>query len=57
MKRERAIETLRELPVEFELEQLMEKLVFVEKVEKGLEQADKGKVKSHEHVKDFVKKW
>ena len=57
MKRDKAIDTVKELPVEFELEQLMEKLVFVEKVEKGLEQADQGKVTSHEKVKEMTKKW
>ena len=57
MKREKAIATIKELPPEFDLEDLMEKLVFVEKVEKGLKQLDEGKTISHESVKDVTKKW
>ena len=57
MKRDKAIETIKELPNEFDLEELMEKLVFVEKVEKGLKQLDDGKTVTHETVKETVKKW
>ena len=57
MKRDKAIETVQELPNEFDLEELMEKLVFVEKVEKGLKQLDEGKTVTHETVKEITKKW
>ena len=57
MKRDKAIETIKELPNEFDLEELMDKLVFVEKVEKGLKQLDEGKTVTHETVKETVKKW
>jgi predicted transcriptional regulator len=57
MKREKVIATINELPQEFELEELLEKLVFVEKVDNGLRQLETGQVKSHERVKEIVKKW
>jgi hypothetical protein len=57
MKRDKAIETIKEFPQEFELEELIEKLVFVEKVEKGLQQLDNGKTIAHDQVKDIIKKW
>ena len=57
MKRDKAIEAIKELPNEFDLEELIEKLVFVEKVEKGLKQLDEGKTVTHETVKETVKKW
>jgi len=57
MKRDKAINTVKELPQEFELEDLLEKLVFVEKVENGLKQLKKGKTVSHEKVKEIAKKW
>jgi len=57
MRREKVIETVKEFPQEFELEELMERLVFVEKVEKGLKQLDEGKTASHEEVKEIIKKW
>jgi hypothetical protein len=57
MKREKAIEAVNELPPEFSLEELMEKLVFVEKVDLGLKQLDQGKTTSHAQVKEMIKKW
>ena len=57
MKREKALETIKEFPQEFDLEELIEKLVFAEKVEKGLQQLEAGKTVSHEQVKEMTKKW
>lgn len=57
MKREQVIDTVKELPQEFDLEELIEKLIFVEKVEQGLKQLDDGKTIDHAQVKEMVKKW
>jgi hypothetical protein len=57
MKRERAFEAVNELPQEFNLEELIEKLIFVEKVEKGLKQLDEGTTVSHTAVKEVIKRW
>ena len=57
MKKEDVIEAMRELPQNFELESLLEKLVFIEKVEKGLVQLEQGITISHEVVKEMSKQW
>jgi len=57
MKREKVIDAVKELPQEFDLEELIERLIFVEKVEQGLKQFDEGKAVDHAQVKDMVKKW
>ena len=57
MKREKAIETINELPQEFDLEELIEKLVFVEKVERGLKQLVEQKTIPNEKVHTIAKKW
>jgi hypothetical protein len=57
MKRDKVMETVKEFPIEFDLEELIERLVFVEKIEKGLEQLKDGKTVSHEQVKEMTKKW
>lgn len=57
MKRDKVIESIKELPQEFELETLIEKLIFIEKVEQGLKQIDEGKTISHERVEEIAKKW
>lgn len=57
MTKEKVIDSIKELPEQFELDVLLEKLLFIEKVEKGLEQVKKGEVVSHEEVKQMVDKW
>ncbi len=57
MRREKALDIIKEFPQEFELEDLIEKLVFIEKVEQGLNQLENGKTVPHETVKEIVKKW
>jgi len=57
MTKEKVIDSIKELPEQFELDVLLEKLLFIEKVEKGLEQAKNGEVVSHEEVKKMVDKW
>lgn len=43
--------------LEFDIEALMEKLILIEKVEKGLEQFDSGNAITHEQLKQKVKQW
>lgn len=57
MKKEKVIDTVNDLPQEFELEELLEKLVFLEKIENGIKQLDSNQVILHESVKDIAKKW
>lgn len=57
MKRDSAINTINEFPNEFELEDLLEKLVFAEKAEYGLKELKDGKTVSHEAAKEIVNKW
>ena len=51
MTKNQVIQTVNKFPKEFELEQLLEKLIFIEKVENGLQQVKEGKTISHEQVK------
>jgi hypothetical protein len=57
MKKDRLIETINELPSEFDLDELIEKLIFKEKIEKGLKQLRDGNTKSHKQVKELARKW
>ena len=51
MKKYKVIETLDHLPDEFNVEELVEKLLFVEKVEKGLQDSEEGKTMSLREAK------
>jgi len=54
MTKEKVMDSIKELPEQFDLDLLLEKLLFIEKVEKGLEQIKNGNVVSHEEVKRMV---
>jgi len=41
----------------FEPERILEKLVFMEKIERGLLQLEQGKTVPHDQVKKIVKQW
>ena len=58
MKKHTALNTINEVPKEFALEELLERLVFIEKVEHGIAQAKNGKsAEHHKVVESFRKKW
>ncbi|MDO9040141.1 MAG: hypothetical protein Q7U65_02075 [Bacteroidota bacterium] len=57
MKKATVIEAMKELPQDFELEKLLEKLVFMEKVEIGLIQLEQGNTITHDEVIAITKQW
>jgi hypothetical protein len=58
MNKNTVIETLNSFEEEFNAEELFERLLFVEKVEKGLQDSREGKVMTLEQVKQkFSDKW
>jgi predicted transcriptional regulator len=57
MKRSNIINTLNELPKEFNLDDLLERLIVIEKIDEGLKEAKDGKTISHDKVKKMVSKW
>jgi len=58
MKKHTVIETLDSFEDEFDAESLIEKLLFVEKVEKGLKDAEEGKLLDYTEAKQkFFDKW
>ena len=54
MTKEKVTKAVQGLPQEFDLEELIDRLVFIEKVEKGLQQLDRGETKTNEEVKKIV---
>ena len=58
MKHAKVIEALKTLPEDFALEELIERLVFIEKVEEGLQDETAGNLIAAEDVQEyFRKKW
>jgi predicted transcriptional regulator len=57
MNRNKALDTVLEMPQEFEVEDLITKLLFIQSVEEGLEQSKAGNVVSFEEAKQRLSKW
>ena len=55
--KEKAIRAIRRLPANASIEDAMERLMFLAKIEKGIEQADAGQTVSHEKLKQKMRKW
>ncbi len=56
MKKSTAISAIEVLPKEFELDILLERLVVLEKIDKGLADLKSSKIVSHDSVKKLAKK-
>ena len=55
--KEKVIDSLKSMPDSFSIDELIDKLLFIEKVEKGLVQSEKGEVFSQEQAREMLKKW
>ena len=57
LTKEQVLQTLTELPESFRLEDFLDRLIFIEKVEKGIAFSKANQVISHEEAKKHLKKW
>jgi len=57
MTKEQVITSLQELPDSFEPEQLIERIIALQKLEEGLEQIKRGEVVTVEEAKSRLAKW
>jgi len=55
--KKRILQAIDELPDKIEIEDAMEKLYFLYKIEKGIKQADSGEKIDHQTVKERFHKW
>jgi predicted transcriptional regulator len=55
--KDKMIEAVSSLPEDAQIEDAMERLLFLAKVEKGLEQADRGETIAHDEIKQRASKW
>jgi hypothetical protein len=57
MTKEQTISAMQELPNNFDVDELIEKLIFIDKVEKGIQQAENTTGTNHQDVKKIVASW
>ena len=51
------INSLKDMPDQFSIDELMDKLILLQKVEMGLEQSQRGEVYSTQEAKEMLKQW
>ena len=57
LTKEKLNKTIKNLPDSFTIDELIDQLIFIEKVEEGLRQSEEGNVVSNEDVKQMIDKW
>ena len=57
LTRSKVIQSVNNLPESFTIDELIDRLIFIEKVEQGLKQSEEGKVVSNDDVKKIIEKW
>ena len=55
--KDKAIEVIKSLPAEFSIEELMNRLILLNKVETGIKQAKSGETYTTDEAKKMVREW
>jgi predicted transcriptional regulator len=55
--KKRVLQAVQDLPDDASIEDAMERLLLLAKLDRGIEQADSGKTISHGQVKERMAKW
>jgi hypothetical protein len=51
------LQTIKGLPDKFSLDDLLDRIILLQKIEIGLEQSESGQTKSTKEAKEHLKKW
>ena len=57
MKKTQLLETIQDMPEEFSVDELMERLLILQKIEEGQHQIRAGKFYTEEEAKKKLEKW
>ena len=57
MRKSTVIESINNLPDEFSIDEIIERLIIIEKIEKGRQEVKDGKVNTEDQAKAKLSKW
>jgi hypothetical protein len=57
LTKNKVIQSVNNLPESFTIDELIDRLILLEKVEQGLKQSEEGKVVSNDDVKKIIEEW
>ena len=50
-------QTIDKLPISFTIDELLDKLIFIEKINEGIKQSEEGKISSKKEAEKKLSKW
>lgn len=57
LTKSKVLETLNGLPESFSIDEIMDKLILISKIEKGIEHSEEGKTYGSDEAKEMIEKW
>jgi predicted transcriptional regulator len=57
LTKEKVIDSMRDFPGEFSIDELVDRLVFIQKIEEGVVQGERGEVMTTEELKRKLSRW
>lgn len=57
LTKEKIIEAIKDMPNKFSVDDLLDRIMLLQKIEIGLEQSEAGKVISNDEAKQRLQKW
>lgn len=57
LKREKVLDTIRQLPDKFSVDEVIDRIILLEKIETGLQQSIEGKVTPDEELDKKLPEW
>jgi len=57
LTKEKVKRSIERLPDSFTIDELIDQLIFIQKIEDGIKQSEAGEVISNEDVKAIIEKW
>lgn len=55
--KERLLKTIQELPEQINIDELLDRILLIQKIEEGLLHSEQGKITSHENFKQEMQQW
>jgi predicted transcriptional regulator len=55
--KQNVLETIKDMPEQFSVDELLDRLILIQKIEIGSKQFEAGEFYTHEEAKEKLKKW
>jgi phage-related protein len=57
LRKEQVLKSIKELPDQFTIDELIDRVILLNKIDKGVEQSDRQETKSTKEAVEHLKKW